>query len=162
MAQVTIQINSIFKFALTCYFIVSLCGLCWLKSGNILLHIRGTLGVYSLLSSSGYSYLDFSFLSRYKSTQLHRRSRLRCGNFANSISRASKSHFLVLSGCLYGFLCLGMNSLHHTISESFNFMVYFGRTISSLSRDMPPRVFGLTSSWYGGDETYSAIRQPGR
>lgn len=36
-------------------------------------------------SLSAYSDLDFSFFSRYESTQLHRRGRLRCGNLANSI-----------------------------------------------------------------------------
>ena len=38
-----------------------------------------------------------------------------------------------------------MNSLRCTIFESCNFMAYFGRSISSLSRDMPSKVFGLTS-----------------
>ena len=40
-----------------------------------------------------YSYLDFSFFSWYKSTQLHR-SRLHCGNLANSICQGIQVLFL--------------------------------------------------------------------
>ena len=60
-------------------------------------------------------------------------------------ARASTSHFLALCGCSWRFLSRVMNSLYHTISESCNFMAYFGRCISSLSRYMPSRLFGLTS-----------------
>ena len=134
----------LFKIDSIYYFIVSLCGLCCLKSGNIRLHTRGALGVYSLLSSSGYSYLDFSFFSWYESTQLHR-CRLCCGNLANSICQGIQVLFLSSVCLLMAILCLIMNSLRHTIFESCNFMAYFGRSISSPSRDMPSKVFGLTS-----------------
>ena len=134
----------LFKIDSIYYFIVSLCGLCCLKSGNIRLHTRGALGVYSLLSSSGYSYLDFSFFSWYESTQLHR-CRLCCGNLANSICQGIQVLFLSSVWLLMAILCLIMNSLRHTIFESCNFMAYFGRSISSPSRDMPSKVFGLTS-----------------
>ena len=143
-----------------------MCGLCWLKSGNILLHIRGTLGVYSLLSSSGYSYLDFSFLSRYESTQLHRRSRLRCGNFANSIFQGIQVPFfspvwplmaIPLSGYEfsppYHFLVFQF----HGVFWEVHFKLVKGHVTESVRFDKLGN-----SSWYGRDETYSAIRQPDR
>ena len=142
-----------------------MCGLCCLKSRNVLLHTRGALGVYSLLSLSGYSYLDFSFFSWYKSTQLHR-SRLHCGNLSNSICQSIQVLFLSSV-----WLPMAIPLSHHELSPLYHFWVlqfhgvfwgvHFkpvkGHAIESVWFDK----LG-TSSWYGRDETYSTIRQPDR
>ena len=141
-----------------------MCGLFCLKSGNILLHTRGALGVYSLLSSSGYSYLDFSFFSWYESTQLHW-CRLCCGNLANSICQGIQVLLLSSVWLLMVILCLIMNSppyhfwvlQFHGIFWEVHFQPVKGHAIKSVWFDK----LG-TSSWYGQDETYSTIRQPDR
>lgn len=146
MTYSTIGLHSVIKVDFICYFMISSYGLSRLNPAtyrcahnSFLKCLKSCSCQVLIVTSTSRSSLDISRLNSAKEVDCP------VPIWPDAFTSLSRPHFLALSGRWWRFLCLVRNFLHHTISDSWNFMVYLGRSCSSLSRDMPPVVFGLTS-----------------